>query len=108
MNTATPALTVGLGDRSYPIFIGDGLLCDAALQGPLLSGPRAARKVAGVTNDIVGPLHAPRLQAAWAAARGAGAGASAPLLEIVLPDGERHKTLDTVARIIDALVANRF
>jgi 3-dehydroquinate synthase len=108
VNPATPALTVGLGDRSYPIFVGDGLFDDAALLGPLLGGPRGSRKVAVVTNDIVGPLHAPRLQAAWTAARGAGAGATAPLLEIVLPDGERHKTLDTVSRIIDALVANRF
>ena len=106
MNTATPALTVGLGDRSYPIFIGDGLLGDATLLGGLLAGPRGVRKIAVVTNDIVGPLHAPRLQAAWATARGADA--STRLLEIVLPDGERHKTLETVSRIIDALVANRF
>ncbi|MFM8495976.1 MAG: 3-dehydroquinate synthase, partial [Planctomycetia bacterium] len=105
MNSATPALTVGLGDRSYPIFIGDGLLGDAALLGGLLAGPRSARKIALVTNDIVGPLHAPRLQAAWTAARGA---AAAPRLEVVLPDGERHKTLDTVSRVIDVLVANRF
>ncbi len=105
MNSATPALTVGLGDRSYPIFIGDGLLGDAALLGSVLGGQRGSRKVAVVTNDIVGPLHAPRLQAAWAAARGPDA---ARPLEIVLPDGERHKTLETVSRIIDALVANRF
>ncbi|NBU25070.1 MAG: 3-dehydroquinate synthase [Gammaproteobacteria bacterium] len=105
MTSPTPALTVGLGDRSYPIYVGDGLLGDAALVGAVLGGPQGARKVAVVTNDIVGPLHAPRLQSAAAAARGA---AAPPLLEIVLPDGERHKTLETVSRIIDALVANRF
>jgi 3-dehydroquinate synthase len=55
-----------------------------------------------VTNDIVGPLYLPRLQATWAAA------GATPLLEIVLPDGERHKTLPTVSRILDTLVANRF
>ena len=98
MNAATPALTVPLGDRSYPIHIGDGLLGDTALLAAMLP----ARRVAVVTNDIVGPLYAPRLQATSAAA------GATPLLEIVLPDGERHKTLPTVSRILDTLVANRF
>ena len=98
MTAATPALTVPLGDRSYPIHIGDGLLGDAALLAAVLP----ARRVAVVTNDIVGPLYLPRLQATWAAA------GATPLLEIVLPDGERHKTLPTVSRILDTLVANRF
>ena len=87
-----------LGDRSYPIHIGDGLLGDATLLAAVLP----ARRVAVVTNDIVGPLYLPRLQATWAAA------GATPLLEIVLPDGERHKTLPTVSRILDTLVANRF
>ncbi len=98
MTAATPALTVPLGDRSYPIHIGDGLLGDTALLAAVLP----ARRVAVVTNDIVGPLYLPRLQATWAAA------GATPLLEIVLPDGERHKTLPTVSRILDTLVANRF
>ena len=98
MTAATPALTVPLGDRSYPIHIGDGLLGDAALLAAVLP----ARRIAVVTNDIVGPLYLPRLQATWAAA------GATPLLEIVLPDGERHKTLPTVSRILDTLVANRF
>jgi 3-dehydroquinate synthase len=98
VTAATPALTVPLGDRSYPIHIGDGLLGDATLLAAVLP----ARRVAVVTNDIVGPLYLPRLQATWAAA------GATPLLEIVLPDGERHKTLPTVSRILDTLVANRF
>ena len=101
MDLPAPALTVPLGDRSYPIYIGEGLLHNAALLAALLP----ARQVAVVTNDIVGPLYAPRLQAARAAAVGT---AAVPLLEIVLPDGERHKTLPTVSRILDTLVANRF
>jgi 3-dehydroquinate synthase len=98
VTAAPPALTVPLGDRAYPIHIGDGLLGDAALLETLWP----ARRVAVVTNAIVGPLYAPRLQAARAAA------AASPLLEIVLPDGERHKTLSMVSRIWDTLVANRF
>ena len=98
MTASTPALMVGLGDRSYPIFVGDGLSGDAAWLGSMLG----ARQVAVVTNEVVGPLYAARVHAARAAV------GAAPPVEVVLPDGERHKTLDTVSRIIDALVANRF
>ena len=45
MNT----LTVDLGDRSYPIFIGAGLLGDSALSTPYIKG----RQVLIVTNETV-------------------------------------------------------
>ena len=88
-------LTVTLGARSYPIHIGAGLLGDAAL----LARVMPARKVALVTNAVVAPLYS----AAIKAARG-----ERDLIEIVLPDGESNKTLTTVSRILDVLVANRF
>lgn len=91
-----PSLTVSLAERSYPIHIGAGLLADTAL----LQEALAARKVAIVTNTTVGPLYAAAVQAAR---RGRG-----ETIDIVLPDGEAHKTLDTLARIFDVLVANRF
>lgn len=87
--------TVPLGDRSYPIHIGEGLLADAGFVGAQLS----ARKIGLVTSSVVAPLHAAKLQAATAGRE---------LVEIVLPDGEQHKTLDTVTRVIDVLVTNRF
>lgn len=87
--------TVALAERSYPIHIGAGLLEDAAFVGALLP----ARKVALVTSSVVAPLHAAKVRAA---------AAGREFVEIVLPDGESHKTLGTVSRILDVLVANRF
>lgn len=78
-------MTVPLGERSYPIHIGEGLLQDAGWLGGLLP----ARKVAVVSNEIVAPLHAGAIHAARAGAE---------THDIVLPDGESHKTLATVSR----------
>jgi 3-dehydroquinate synthase len=92
--TANP-LTVSLGTRSYPIHIGAGLLDNAALLTRCLS----ARKVAIISNAVVAPLYASKILAARAGRE---------TIEIVLPDGEVHKTLESISRIIDVLVANRF
>jgi 3-dehydroquinate synthase len=87
-------LTVQLGSRAYPILIGAGLLERADLLQPLVR----ARKVAVITNTVVSPLYYPRLAAALAGRE---------LIEVVVPDGEPHKTLATLSRILDVLVANR-
>jgi len=49
-----------------------------------------------VTNETVGPLYLDQLTRALEGKR---------VRSTVLPDGERHKTLDVVARTFDALVA---
>src|SRR3982751_1747220 len=58
-----------------------------------------ARDILLVTNTTVGPLYAARLTATLAPRR---------CVEVLIPDGETHKTLATVARMLDVLVANRF
>ncbi len=90
-------LQVDLGSRSYPIHIGADLLAGSgALLGPLVEG----RQALIVTNDVVAPLYADRLRA--------GLLDSCSRLEgLVLRDGEAHKTLDTMALILDALVEQR-
>jgi 3-dehydroquinate synthase len=52
-----------------------------------------------VTNTAVGPLYSAPLKQGLGARR---------IVEVTLPDGESHKTLETVGRILDVLVANRF
>jgi len=87
-------LRIELGERSYPILIGPGLMDDAGLMDEAV----AARDVLVVSNVTVAPLYLGRLERALAGRRVASS---------VLPDGERHKTLDTVARVLDALVERR-
>lgn len=88
-------LKVELGDRSYPILIGAGLL----EQSDLLRQHIPARDVLIVSNTTVAPLYLDALTASLQPRR---------VVEVILPDGESHKTLANVSRILDVLVANRF
>ena len=90
------SLSVALGERSYPIHIGAGLLDQGALYAPHL---RSAR-VAVITNEVIAPLLLGR-------ARTALEGAGARVTEIVLPDGEQTKAWPSLERIFDALLAAR-
>ncbi len=90
------SVTVGLGARAYPIHIGEGLLADATQFLPRL----AQRRVAIVTNDVVGPLYLAPLQQALE-------GAGVAVLPIILPDGESNKDWHTLNRIYDALLGAR-
>jgi 3-dehydroquinate synthase len=86
-------LSVALAERSYPIYIGSGLLDRADLVLPLL----ARKKVAVVTNTTVAPLFMERL--AGALARG-----GVEVVRIVVADGEEHKDWSTLNTIFDALL----
>ncbi len=87
-------LNVDLGDRGYPIYIGSGLLGDAALlRRHLDSGP-----VALLSNVTVAPLYLERVKAAL--------GERVAVVKL-LPDGEQYKTLDVLATIYDALLESR-
>ena len=84
-------LSVDLGERSYPIFIGPGLLKEADLLGPYLGQGRAVI----ISNDTVAPLYLDQLKRTLGDSYGG---------EIILPDGETHKTLGTVSQIYDWLL----
>jgi len=88
-------LTVELEDRSYPISIGAGLL----RQPSLLQAAVPASDVLLVSNTTVAPLYAKCVSNALEGRN---------VVEVILPDGERHKSLGTVGRVFDVLVANRF
>lgn len=84
---------IALGERSYPITIGAGLLGQAATFAAL---PSAATAVI-VSNTTVAPLYAQQLQAALA-------GKYPSVHLVTLPDGEQHKTWQTLNTIFDALL----
>lgn len=87
-------LKVDLGERSYPIYIGEGLLDQPELLAPHIAG----RQVAIVSNETVAPLYLERLSQTL--------GAYA-VLPVVLPDGEAHKNWETLQLIFDGLLAAR-
>jgi len=89
-------LTVDLGDRSYPIHIGAGLLGQADLILPHL----AQKRVMVVTNTTVAPLYLERLTATLEAA-------GVAVATVVLPDGEAYKNWETLNLIFDALLTQR-
>ncbi len=88
-------LTVDLGHRSYPIYIGRGLLGDPKY--PLAHLRRGSVLI--VTNETVAPLYLARLDNAFAAT---------PHDRLVLPDGEQYKTLTTLDRVYTALLEKRY
>jgi 3-dehydroquinate synthase len=89
-------LRVELGERSYPIHIGERMLTRADLIAPHLAQPR----VAIVTNPLVGELYLEPLTLALAQT-------GVDVLPIVVADGESSKTSETLNQILDALLEHR-
>lgn len=89
-------LNVALGERSYPIHVGEDLLGDATLLSPVLRTPR----VMIVTNTTVGPIYLATLSRALTAA-------GVQVDSVTLPDGEKYKDWATLMQIYDALLESR-
>jgi len=89
-------LRVTLGDRSYPIHIGAGLLNDEELYAQHVR----ARSVAVITNRVVAPHYLAGVQAALERAGGRP-------VPILIDDGEQAKSWATLDHVIDELLAAR-
>lgn len=89
----TKTLQVDLGDRSYPIAIGQSILMSPELLNKHILGQR----VFVVTNTVVAPLYLSLLEANL---RTLGKHVSS----IILPDGEEHKTWASLMFVFDALL----
>jgi 3-dehydroquinate synthase len=88
---------VSLGDRSYEIVIGDGLLAEA---GSLIAKLSPKARAAIITDDNVAALHLEVLQASLTKA---GIQSS----EIIIPAGEKSKCYAEFERVCDAVIAAR-
>lgn len=87
-------LNLDLGPRSYPIYIGSGLLAKADLLEPHIGGSR----VVIVTNTTVAPLYldaAKKLLSRY------------ETVSIELPDGEQYKKLEYLNHIYTGLLESR-
>lgn len=85
---------VSLGDRSYEIVIGDGIIAGI---GARLAAENPARRVAIVTDNHVGPLHLSALQQSLD-----GAGIAHSTVEV--PAGEKTKNFEQLQRVVDAVL----
>ncbi|MDD5579965.1 MAG: 3-dehydroquinate synthase [Methylobacter sp.] len=88
-------LVVALGNRSYPIYIGSGLLN----QPELFTQHIKSRQVIVITNETIAPLY---LDAVLKNLQGY------IVEQLILPDGEQFKTLEFVSGIFDKLLTCKF
>lgn len=95
MKSETRTLQVELGARSYPIYIGRGLVGDKAIYQRHIDG----RQVMVVTNETVAPLYLDQVL---------GALEGFEVATVVLPDGEEFKTIEVWQTVFDALLERRF
>jgi 3-dehydroquinate synthase len=85
---------VGLGERSYNILLGQNILDEI---GRLCRDLRPAKKVAVVSNRVVGAFYLEPVKAALSEA-------GFYVYTIEIPDGEEYKSLETLKSIYDRLI----
>ncbi|MFA5983472.1 MAG: 3-dehydroquinate synthase [Methylococcaceae bacterium] len=88
-------LVVQLGVRSYPIYIGSGLLGQAGL----FSKHIQSQQVLVLTNETVAPLYLANLLSSLTGYN---------VQTVILPDGEQFKTLEYVNKVFDGLLTYKF
>ena len=87
-------LGVDLGERSYPIYIGAGLLDRLAEMLPTLAG----KQVLVITNTTIAPLYLDKVLSGFDGLQAS---------SLILPDGEQYKSLDTLNQIYTALLERK-
>ena len=95
MSEETRILNVDLGDRSYPIYIGEGLLERPEIYKNHIS----SKQVLIVSNVTVAPIYLQRVISALDGFQ---------VETVILPDGEEYKTVNTLDDIFTTLLEKRF
>ncbi|RKZ96756.1 MAG: 3-dehydroquinate synthase [Gammaproteobacteria bacterium] len=88
-------LHVSLGERSYPIYIGDDILSQAALLTQHIQG----KEVLVVTNTTIAPLYLQSVLELLTEYR---------CESVILPDGEEFKNLEVLNQVFDELLQSHF
>ena len=87
-------LNVDLGERSYPIYVGSGLVSDP----DYFKQHIRSKRVMIVSNTTVAPLYEAKLREALVGFE---------VDTVILPDGEQYKTWENLNLIFDALLQNK-
>ena len=88
------SVEVDLGERSYPVIIGKGVLKAA---GQLLAGQVGGRHAVVVADEAVDALHRPQLEAGLKAA-------AARIDHVTVPAGEASKSVEAYGRLVHAIL----
>jgi len=94
MSSSSHTIEIDLGDRSYPIHIGSGLTEHKYLQDLL-----KAQQVLLVSNETVAPLYLEKVRKALG---------NKIVETVILPDGEKYKSLEVMNLIFDGLLQAGF
>lgn len=89
---------VDLGNRSYPIYIGSGLLD----QPDLLQRHVHGKSVLVVTNTTIAPLYLDKVVDALTRDN-----PKVKVETVILPDGERYKNMETLMKVFDKAIESR-
>ncbi|MBA0863223.1 hypothetical protein Goshw_018417 [Gossypium schwendimanii] len=89
---------VDLGNRSYPIYIGSGLLD----QHELLQKHVHGKKVLVVTNTTIAPLYLDKVVDALTKGN-----PNVSVENVILPDGEKYKNMETLMKVFDKAIESR-
>lgn len=98
-NSRVPAIVdVDLGNRSYPIYIGSGLLDEPDLLQRHVNGKR----VLVVTNTTIAPLYLEKVTKALTVGN-----PNVTVDSVILPDGEKYKNMETLMKVFDKAIETR-
>lgn len=92
------SLTVSLGERSYPIFVGDVGFSDPAKLAEGLAPYLKSNQVAIITNETIAPLYLQQVQSALG---------NRQVDVFQMPDGESYKSIDTYTQVMDFLLEKK-
>jgi 3-dehydroquinate synthase len=95
MKNPLEILNVDLGERSYPIYIGQGALGEQLILEKYID----SSQVLIVTNETIAPLYLSKFVDQFPE--------RLDVKTSILPDGEIYKTLETLNKIFDALLESR-
>lgn len=88
-------INIDLGDRSYPIYVGDQLIDNPTI----LLNHIHTHTVVVVTNTTVAPLYLDTVTQSL--------GNNTHIIPIILPDGEQYKNTETLNTIYEVLLKNK-
>ena len=88
-------ININLGKRSYPIYVGEGLLEN----NNLFKNHISSKKLAIITNDTIAPLYLQKISNILSSEK--------EIISIILPDGESFKNFETLNLIYDELLKNK-